>query len=270
MGRRIASQVHQQVSRLMRGNYITKEPIWYQAVLDHPPLSLPPKAPPSRTVYDQKAPSSEKLRPHSTRPLPIYYLEDDIRRQFFKDHPFETFRPTTLVEQERIADPHPISGKVWTRLRQRGRNPLPEDAILFALNLYQHHSLSLSDAYARAVAQFRALRSEHHIATTFAVMEAKELGSTFGPSEIEQTFEMEKKSIATWERQEELDEGAIAARKRWKAIVEKQREGSQWTKGQEYVRLWKEGVRPNYMPALTKPVDDVLPHQSTNYMDLPI
>jgi len=128
-------------------------------------------------------------------------------------------------------------------------------AILFALNLYQHHEVSLSEAYARSVAQFRALRAEHHIATTVAVKEAEELGSDFGPSEIEQAHEMEKKSLATWERQAELDEGAIAARKRWKAIVERQPGANQWTKGVEYVRLWNEGIRPNYMPHLTTPVE---------------
>ena len=127
-------------------------------------------------------------------------------------------------------------------------------AILFTLNLYTHHDLSLSEAYARSVAQFRALRSEHNIATTVAIKEAEALGSDFGPSEIEQAHEMEKKGIATWERQAELDEGAIAARKRWKAIVDRQPGAYQWTKGVEYVRLWKEGVRPNYMPHLTMPV----------------
>ena len=129
MSRRIASQVHQQVSRLLRGNYIQDKPVWYQAVLDNPPLSLPAKAPPPRTTYDQKAPSSTRLRPHSTRPLPIYYLEDDIRRQFFLDHPFETFRPTSLVENKQIDDPHPITGRDWVRLRQRGRNPSPEECV---------------------------------------------------------------------------------------------------------------------------------------------
>ena len=127
-------------------------------------------------------------------------------------------------------------------------------AILFTLNLYKYHQLSLSEAYARSVTQFRALRSEHHIATTVAVKEAEALGSDFGLSEVEQAHEMEKKSLATWERRAELDEGAIAARKRWKAIVDRQPGANQWTKGVEYVRLWNEGIRPNYMPRLTMPI----------------
>lgn len=128
MARRIASQVHQQVSRLLRARYLQREPVWYQAVLDHPPLILPSKIPPSRTAYDKKPErTTGKLHAPSTRPLPVYYLEDDIRRQFFTDHPFETFRPRTLVEADKIADEHVISGHQWTRLRQRGMNPTSEE-----------------------------------------------------------------------------------------------------------------------------------------------
>jgi small subunit ribosomal protein S23 len=115
----------------MRADYIKQQPAWFQAVLNYPPLPLPPKAPPSRTAYDQpyqRSPTA-KLRPNDPRPLLVYYIEDDIRRQFFRDHPFEAFRPTTLVEGGAIEAPHPIQGTTWTRLRQRGRNPTPEEYV---------------------------------------------------------------------------------------------------------------------------------------------
>jgi small subunit ribosomal protein S23 len=127
-------------------------------------------------------------------------------------------------------------------------------AVKFCLNLYRYHGISLSDAYTKAVAQYRALCSEHHIATVYAAMEAEHYGSTFGRSENEISVELQKKALQTWSRKEELDEGALAARKRWKALVEKNHGVNQWTKGEEYVRLWQEGIRPNYSPALTEPV----------------
>ncbi len=114
----------------MRADFIKKEPVWYKAVLDYPPLPLPPKAPPERSDYDlapRKQSSSSKMRPVAPKPLPIHYLEDDIRRQFYRDHPFEAFRPKSLVEGETIQTPHPMRGEQWTRLRQRGRNPSPEE-----------------------------------------------------------------------------------------------------------------------------------------------
>lgn len=90
-------------------------------------------------------------------------------------------------------------------------------------------------------------------------MEAEHLGAVFSRGEIEHAFEKEKRGLVSFERREELDEGAIAARKRWKAIVEKHGASEQWTKGEEYVRLWKEGVRPSYAPVLTQPVVSEVP-----------
>ena len=134
MVRRIPSQVHKQAGRLLRSKYLKDEPAWYQAVLEYPPIPLPSRAPPSRSTYDlppeKRSQKVAKNRRYGTpQPLPVHYLEDDVRRQFFRDHPFEAFRPVTLVEAGGVADEHPIIGKEWTRLRQRGRNPSPEECV---------------------------------------------------------------------------------------------------------------------------------------------
>ncbi|KAJ7040365.1 mitochondrial ribosomal protein S25-domain-containing protein [Mycena alexandri] len=259
MGRRIASQVHHQVSRLMRGNFIQKEPKWYQPVLNFPPLPLPAKAPPVRTSYDQRMKPQfgrqAKLRRPKNRPMPIHYIEDDIRRQFYADHPFEAFRPATLIEKGDI-QLHEVNGASWTRLRQRGRNPQPEDAIQFAVNLHQIHDIPLSQAYAQAIAQFRSLRSEHHISTTFAVMEAEDLGAVFVHGEIEHAFEKEKRALSTWEKLADVDEGSLAARKRWKMIAERHIGETDWSRGVQYVKMWQAGNRVNYSPALTRPIEE--------------
>lgn len=135
MVRRIPTQVHQQVSRLLKTSFIKREPAWYRAVLDNPPLPLPARAPPRRTAFD--APTTKPaLPPRKTpgvKPLPITYLEDEVRRQFFRDHPFETYRPVSLVEAGAIEEQNPIQGAVWTRLRQRGRNPSPEEYVTLSL-----------------------------------------------------------------------------------------------------------------------------------------
>lgn len=129
-------------------------------------------------------------------------------------------------------------------------------AVKYAVNLYQYHNIPLSEAYTRAVAQFRSLRSEHHIATTFAAQEASQLGATFAPTQTEHAFEKEKKSLETWERKAEMDSGALIARKRWKAIVDRKNGVNEWTSGQEYTRLWRDGVRPNYLAA-TQPLQQI-------------
>ena len=132
MVRRIASQVHKQASRLTRAGFIKTPPVWYQAVLEHPPLPLPPREPPSRTSYDSAPPKEHGFTIKKTpgpRPLAVNYIEDEIRRQFFRDHPFETFRSRSLTEAGVIEDEHLISGPQWTRLSQRGRNPSPEEYV---------------------------------------------------------------------------------------------------------------------------------------------
>jgi small subunit ribosomal protein S23 len=156
MVRRIASQVHKQASRLTRAGLIKTPPVWYQAVLEHPPLPLPPREPPSRTSYDSAPPKEHSFNTKKTpgpRPLAVNYIEDDIRRQFFRDHPFESFRPRTLTEAGAIEDEHPINGLQWTRLNQRGRNPSPEEYVSLPHLTYRAPNQ-------HTVTQRRAVRAE--------------------------------------------------------------------------------------------------------------
>ena len=285
MVRRIASQVHKQASRLTRAGLLKTQPVWYQAVLEHPPLPLPPREPPSRTSYDSAPPKQHGVAVKKTpgpRPLAVSYIEDGIRRQFFRDHPFESFRPRSLTEAGAIEDEHPISGLQWTQLSQRGRNPSPEEyvaltpppfilgvphanqcthsAVRFALNLHQAHGLALSDAYATSVAQFRTLRAVQHVATRFAAQQAAVAhGARFGPSATARGFEAEEAVLDADERRSErLDDSTRLARRRWRMVPlgsSSSSSGAEWSRGEEYVRLWREGVRPDYSPALTEPIE---------------
>lgn len=133
MVRRIPTQVHHQLGRLVRAG-VFEERVWQRAVQLNPPIPLPAKSPPPRTSYDLKPATStipsntlQKLRKPRNLPAEVVYLEDKVRQQFFRDHPFEAFRPVTLTEGEEVEDDHSISGKDWTRLRQRGRNPSSEE-----------------------------------------------------------------------------------------------------------------------------------------------
>ncbi|KAH9944177.1 mitochondrial ribosomal protein S25-domain-containing protein [Epithele typhae] len=250
----IANQVHKQASRLSRYNLLNVNPVWLQPVMDHPPLPLPARESAPRTEYDTR-PGKPTTRPADSktiRPFDISYVEDQFRRQFFRDHPFEAFRRTSLVEGAAVEPEHPIRGVQWTRLRQRGRNPSPEDAVRYAANLHQHHGVGLSAAYESAVAQFRALRAELSVARSVALHEAGHNGTIFGPSLIEQNFEQEdqafEKSRQELERDNAQDEG-----KKWKAVYKRDGPPDQWTKGQEYTRLWKRGVRPMYSSIVDAP-----------------
>ena len=127
-------------------------------------------------------------------------------------------------------------------------------AIRFAVNLHEHHNVPLTHAYAAAVAQFRALRSEHQIMTQIALLEAEHYGIQFGPSLSEKTFEEEEKALTSWQKGVQADAMENAARKRWRMIPEKVGTPGAWTKGEEYVRQWQEGIRPSYAPSLASTV----------------
>lgn len=105
--------------------------------------------------------------------------------------------------------------------------------------------MPLTEAYASAIAQFRALRSEHSVASAVALMEADAIGLELGPYQVDKSFEAEERALQKWTKKDKEDAAVLAARKRWRAVVE--REGT-WTRGQEYARLWQGGVRPDYSP----------------------
>ena len=142
MVRRVATQVHKQVARLARTGYIQQEPLWYKAVLENPPLPLPPRAPPIRDPaflssqgalpFDLPRGASSSTSAHGKKPAkahaqPVVFLEDDVRRQFFRDHPYEAFRERSLVEKNAVEDDYKITGPSWTRLSQRSRKPSAEE-----------------------------------------------------------------------------------------------------------------------------------------------
>ena len=117
-----------------------------------------------------------------------------------------------------------------------------------------------------------------HVATRFAVQAAIAYGAHFGPSATAQGFEVENKVLEANElRAERLDDSARLARSRWRMVTlgnRAEQEDSSgggvgnadsaadrkaWSRGEEYVRLWKEGVRPDYSPALTESIAPVDP-----------
>lgn len=69
---------------------------------------------------------SKKLH---VKPQNIGYEEDRVRRQFFKDFPFEALRPVSLVEGREIRSEHEIRGASWTALEQRGSFPSVEEYV---------------------------------------------------------------------------------------------------------------------------------------------
>jgi len=195
--------------------------------------------------------SRKRTKPEKPHARPIEYIADHIRRQFFRDHPFEALRAQTLVEREKLRELHPAQRKQWTRLRQHGRNPSPESAIQFAVSLYEHHDLPLSIAYHQAAAQFRSLRAELAVASEFAINEAKFLGAEFAPNELERGVDLTNRALVTWSRTGSSGRRkAISIRNRFFPVW-KGRTGvpDYWSRGVGYTKRWLRGMPPMFWPS---------------------
>ena len=132
--RKLPSQVPEAVSRLLKSTLIITPPVWYQAVLANPPPILlarrsrprPSLNQSSSTTTSKASTSSHHTKRPRYQPQEIEYEEDRIRRQFFRDFPFEALRPTSLVEGFEVIQENPVNGPEWTSLEQRGSLPTVE------------------------------------------------------------------------------------------------------------------------------------------------
>ncbi|KAI8372207.1 mitochondrial ribosomal protein S25 [Blakeslea trispora] len=105
------------VSNMIKGNLVKRAPVWLPVLQTIPPgPSIIRSQNPEVNVSGQtetehslfnKSQSKHRLR-HSQkhlrtsppRPRAIVYPEDRLRKQFYRDHPFELSRPKVLVENE--------------------------------------------------------------------------------------------------------------------------------------------------------------------------
>ncbi|KAI8967955.1 mitochondrial ribosomal protein S25 [Mycotypha africana] len=123
------------VNNLLKANLLKEPPVWLSAVQAYPPgpsivraknpevnvsgqteieQQLFSKPPPKQRIRY----SSKHVRTRAPKPLPIIYPEDRLRRQFYRDHPFELSRPKVLVEDE-----HGINRTDFSKLLLDGMHP---------------------------------------------------------------------------------------------------------------------------------------------------
>ncbi|ORX46782.1 hypothetical protein DM01DRAFT_1410500 [Hesseltinella vesiculosa] len=165
-----------QVSNLMKGNLIKDAPVWLPVLKTIPPgPSIIRTRPHNDNINAQSAAEMElmsqqqptkssirhkqkNLRTKPPRPQPIVYPEDRLRRQFYKDHPFELSRPKVLVEGD--------SGKNrtdFTQLLLPGMrlNEIDGEAVIkYQLHLMTAEKIPERQAYATATSEFYKIRAQ--------------------------------------------------------------------------------------------------------------
>ncbi|TGZ83325.1 mitochondrial ribosomal protein, partial [Ascodesmis nigricans] len=187
-------RVLQTATRMLESGYISQEPVWFRAVAEIPPTTTIVRTPPVLFQNrSHKAKGGRKVR-NLFKPQKIIYPEDELRQQFFKDHPWELARPRVLVENDgRDHDRYD-----WSNIQQRNKALDGESVVQRQMWLMVNKGMSQTAAYDLARKEFYDLRMQEDIERRIASEEAQATGAYFGKTYIDVGVELEGKVLEDW------------------------------------------------------------------------
>lgn len=213
-----ATQVATRTAQLMRAGRLGHrsgitaigEPTWFRVVLAHPPTHqlLPKLRQLKKWEEPDKIPSygvyqTRNKKTFSTNPKHLYKLEkirfeeDNIRKLFYTNHPWELARPRSLVENE--ADLY--KRRDWSSMVQPGLALCGESVVQRTLWLSEQpeykaeHGTNWKEAYVQARLEFYRLRIREQAEADVAAEEAIMLGAILDNSAIQYGLEQEQRVI---------------------------------------------------------------------------
>ncbi|EPS43209.1 hypothetical protein H072_2792 [Dactylellina haptotyla CBS 200.50] len=195
-------RIYKDTAQLLSSGILRKEPPWYRVVASVPPSTILIRTAPvefepnqashrqeNRQIYRPSKKSKKFFRPGHVR-----YPEDDLRKTFFSDHPWELARPRILVED----DGDDGLKYDWSKLQQPGKALDGESVIQRQLWLMKNQELSKKSAYDMARREFYKIRMRSDIERRIAAEEAKSVGAFFGKSYLQIGLELEEQTLAIW------------------------------------------------------------------------
>ncbi|QSL65031.1 hypothetical protein MERGE_002335 [Pneumocystis wakefieldiae] len=186
-------QIHILTSKLLQINYIKREPKWFRPIIEAPPnFNL------LRKLSPQFLRIKKSLKPNLLRPQNIEYPEDQLRRRFFKDHPWELARPRNLIEY----NGKNIEHYSWSQLHQKAK-PLDGESVVqrqFWLMTYAKPKRTEENAYTEALSEFYVARAQEQILQIVSEDEAKMHGAKFDKSHIEISVMSEQNILKIWRK----------------------------------------------------------------------
>lgn len=118
--------IYKETTRLLQSGILRKEPPWYSVVGAIPPSTILIRTPPVKFESSQEKREAGPIHTKSRgvkksqqflKPGHVHYPEDDLRRIFFSDHPWELARPRIIVENFG----NDCLAYDWSRIQQPGR-----------------------------------------------------------------------------------------------------------------------------------------------------
>lgn len=134
------------------------------------------------------------------KPITIRYEEDQIRNQFFSDHPWELARPRVVLEQ--TGDDANNNGHDWSKgVVQAGKTLSGENCVQRTLWLLQNiPDITWDAAYTIARKEFYKARLKEDVERRIAPEEATHYGAKFGPNILEKSIRHEDAAYENWRR----------------------------------------------------------------------
>ncbi|KAI1807766.1 mitochondrial ribosomal protein [Daldinia bambusicola] len=196
---KLPGRVYQTVTTLLNHrifpNIQVQEPVWYKVV-----ESIPPSEMLTRPLPPQhKAPNPKARRPSRLfQPQELVYEEDELRRTFYKDHPWELARPRMIIEM----DGKDAQRYDWSKgLIQPGMPLCGECVVQRQLwMMYNIPGITKEKAYDAARKEFYALRQEEEVERRIAKEEAQMVGAYFGKSFLQIGLDLEDKQYEEWKK----------------------------------------------------------------------
>ena len=193
-------------------------PVWLYALADVPPAQILTRQQPqqhsvtqirTQTLADGRTEQVAIEAPGRTKksgkkasrlfaPVEIKYEEDELRKQFFQDHPWELARPRTVLET--TGDQHKESD-YSTGLRQPGVPLSGESVIQRQLYLLENTpDITREESYDIARREFYILRRQQATRRRVAKEESLHMGATPEVGPLTWGMKVENKQYDDWER----------------------------------------------------------------------
>ncbi|KAL4927170.1 mitochondrial 37S ribosomal protein mS23 [Aspergillus undulatus] len=166
--------------------------LFRQRVISDPKTSKP------QVVFEaQEKRTKPKKASRMFLPVEIKYEEDQLRKEFFRDHPWELARPRILLE----STGKDFENYNWRRMQQPGKRLDGESVVQRQLWLLNNvPDMTKSVAYDIARREFYRLRLQEDIERRVAAEEAEATGANFGPTQLEIGMELESRVYENWKQ----------------------------------------------------------------------
>lgn len=226
-----AVNILERTSAYLKAGVITEAPAWYDVVASIPPKTKFCRVPKFKNpangkdrrqsieipigvghngIFKTRANTSDKKVSSNVlfKPPKLSYIEDEIRKLFYEQHPWERSRPKILVENSMDNDYN------WSHISQLGKPLDGENVVQRSLYLLKTKEQdTLTNAYNQARFEFYRIRMQQEIQEQVAQEEAEMFGSVFGQTAIEFGIGKEQSVIETWKRKALKETELLSARR---------------------------------------------------------